>query len=347
MTQPTAGSLVPEAAASPVPVKQRTSAQLTLRRLARDKASIAAAAFIVALVIFALSAPLIAHLTGHGVDQQFRTTGLSPSGIPVGPGHAFLLGTDNLGRDLLVRLAYGAQISLLVGVVASLTAAFIGVTIGTLAGYFGGWADVMLSRLMDLVMSVPFLLCALALVSVLGPSLPLSISVIIFFSWTHIGRVVRGQVLALRRREFVEAARSLGSRPGSIIVRDILPNLSVPIIIYTTMMIPSSIVFEATLSFLGLGIVPPAPSWGGMLSDASTGSMYLVAWWMVVVPGLALLLTTLAFNIVGDGLRDALDPKARRVGLIWLTRQRKRQQARDKGRRQEARPAVTTSEPAA
>jgi peptide/nickel transport system permease protein len=347
MTQSTAGSLVPEVTADPVSVKQRSSAQLTLRRLARDKASIAASLFIIALVIFALSAPLIAHLTGHGVDQQFRTTGLSPSGIPVGPGHTFLLGTDNLGRDMLVRLAYGAQISLLVGVVASLTAALIGVTIGTLAGYFGGWADVMLSRLMDLVMSVPFLLCALALVSVLGPSLPLSISVIIFFSWTHIGRVVRGQVLALRRREFVEAARSLGSGPVSIIVRDILPNLSVPIIIYTTMMIPSSIVFEATLSFLGLGIVPPAPSWGGMLSDASTGSMYLVAWWMVVVPGLALLLTTLAFNIVGDGLRDALDPKARRVGLIWLTRQRKRQQARDKNRRQEARPTVARSEPAA
>jgi peptide/nickel transport system permease protein len=345
MSQPTAGSLTSEVT-DPVAVRQRSSAQLTLRRLARDKATIAATVFIVALVIFALSAPLIARLTGHGVDQQFRTTGLSPSGIPVGPSHLFLLGTDNLGRDMLVRLAYGAQISLLVGVVAALAAAVIGVTIGTLAGYFGGWADLALSRLMDLVMSVPFLLCALALVSVLGPSLPLSISVIIFFSWTHIGRVVRGQVLTLRRREFVEAARSLGSGPISIIVRDILPNLSVPIIIYTTMMIPSSIVFEATLSFLGLGIVPPAPSWGGMLSDASTGSMYLVAWWMVVVPGLALLFTTLAFNIVGDGLRDALDPKARRVGLIWLTRQRKRQEARDH-RRGGALPAAATPERAA
>jgi ABC-type dipeptide/oligopeptide/nickel transport system permease subunit len=294
-------------------VKQRGSAELTMRRLMRDKATLIAMVFIVALVAFALSAPLIAHLTGHGRDQQFRTTGLDASGIPRGPGGTFLLGTDNLGRDVLVRLAYGAQISLMVGVVASLAAAFIGVTVGTLAGYFGGWVDTLLSRVMDLVMSVPFLLCALALVSVLGPSLTLSICVIVFFSWTHIGRVVRGQVISLRKRDFVEAARSLGSGAFAIIGRDILPNLTIPIVIYTTMMIPSAIVFEATLSFLGLGIVPPAPSWGGMLSDASDGSLYLIAWWMVVVPGMSLLLTTLAFNIVGDGLRDALDPRAKRL----------------------------------
>jgi ABC-type dipeptide/oligopeptide/nickel transport system permease subunit len=134
-------------------------------------------------------------------------------------------------------------------------------------------------------------------------------------------------VLSLRQREFVEAARSLGSGPFSIILRDVLPNLTVPIVVYTTMMIPSSIVFEATLSFLGLGIVPPAASWGGMLSDALNGSLYLVAWWMVLFPGGILLLTTLAFNILGDGLRDALDPKARRVGFVWLTKQRKRRQS--------------------
>ena len=182
-----------------------------------------------------------------------------------------------------------------------------------IAGFYGGWADTLLSRGMDLVMSVPFLLCALALVSVFGPSLILSIGVIVFFSWTTMGRVIRGQVLSLREREFVEASRSLGARPLSIMIIDILPNLSVPIIIYTTMMIPNAIVFEATLSFLGLGIVPPAPSWGGMLADAAANSIYLVAWWLVLVPGTALLITTLSFNILGDGLRDAFDPKARPI----------------------------------
>jgi ABC-type dipeptide/oligopeptide/nickel transport system permease subunit len=234
-------------------------------------------------------------------------------GLPVAPNAEFLFGTDHLGRDVLVRLAYGAQVSLTVGVLAAVVAALIGITVGMVAGYFGGWVDTVLSRAMDLVMSVPFLLCALALVSVFGPSLSLSIGVIVFFSWTTMGRVIRGQVMSLRRQEFVEASRSLGAGPLSIMFIDILPNLSVPIIVYTTMMIPGSIVFEATLSFLGMGIVPPAPSWGGMLADAAGNSLYLVAAWLVLIPGLALLFTTLAFNILGDGLRDALDPRGRLV----------------------------------
>ena len=296
---------------TPVEVVQRGTLDLTLRRLWADKASMAAACFILFLVIFAAGAPLIEARIGHSPIQQFRDTGLSEMGLPVAPNGEFLLGTDQLGRDVLVRLAYGARVSLLVGVLASLAAAAIGVTVGIVAGFYGGWADAILSRGMDLVMSVPFLLCALALVSVFGPSLALSIGVIVFFSWTTMGRVIRGQVLSLREREFVQASRSLGAGPLSIMVVDILPNLSVPIIIYTTMMIPGAIVFEATLSFLGLGIVPPAPSWGGMLADAAANSIYLVAWWLVLVPGTALLLTTLSFNILGDGLRDAFDPKAR------------------------------------
>jgi peptide/nickel transport system permease protein len=300
------------AAVYPAAVGPRGSVALTLRRIVLDPASVSAAVFIVVLIIFALSAPLIASWTGHGQNEQFRDTGLTPAGIPVPPSGTFLFGTDQLGRDLLVRLAYGAQISLVVGVVASLVAAVLGVVVGLFAGYFGGVVDTSLSRLMDLVMSVPFLLCAIALVSVLGPSLPLSTAVIVFFSWTPLGRVVRGQVLALRQREFVEAARSIGSGHFSIMFRDIMPNLTVPIIIYTTLMIPSAIVFEATLSFLGLGIVPPTASWGGMLSDGASNSIYLIAWWMVVVPGFALLLTTLAFNLLGDGLRDALDPRTAR-----------------------------------
>ncbi|MFK4808991.1 ABC transporter permease [Devosia sp. ZW T5_3] len=309
------------ASSAPI-VVQRGSFSLTLRRLLRDKASLAAMVFIVVLVLFAAAAPLIESWAGHSPIQQFRDTGLSTMGLPVAPTAEFVLGTDQLGRDVLVRLAYGARVSLLVGVLASLAASLIGVTVGVLAGFFGGWIDMVLSRAMDLVMSVPFLLCALALVSVFGPSLSLSIGVIVFFSWTTMGRVVRSQVMSLRAREFVQASRSLGASSLSIMVVDILPNLSVPIIVYTTMMIPSAIVFEATLSFLGLGIVPPAPSWGGMLADAAANSIYLVAWWLVLIPGLALLLTTLSFNILGDGLRDALDPKSRPVVRRSLLRWR-------------------------
>jgi ABC-type dipeptide/oligopeptide/nickel transport system permease subunit len=294
-------------------VVQRGSFALTFRRLGRDPAIIAALIFIVLVVIFAFSAPWISAVTGHSAIEQYRDTGLSEMGLPVAPNAEFLFGTDHLGRDVLVRLAYGAQVSLTVGVLAAVVAALIGITVGMVAGYFGGWVDTLLSRAMDLVMSVPFLLCALALVSVFGPSLSLSIGVIVFFSWTTMGRVIRGQVMSLRRQEFVEASRSLGAGPLSIMFIDILPNLSVPIIVYTTMMIPGSIVFEATLSFLGMGIVPPAPSWGGMLADAAGNSLYLVASWLVLIPGLALLFTTLAFNILGDGLRDALDPRGRPV----------------------------------
>lgn len=294
-------------------VVQRSSAQLTLLRLRRDPAAVMALLFIILLVLVAVFAPVIAGWIGHDAISQYRETGLSPVGMPVGPGQDFLLGTDQLGRDVLVRIAYGARVSLLVGVLAAGLASTIGVLVGMTAGYFGGWVDTVLGRLMDLVMSVPFLLCALALVSVFGPSLLLSICVIVFFSWTTIGRVIRAETASLARRDFVQASRSLGAGNLSILCRDILPNLSVPIIIYTTMMIPSSIVFEATLSFLGLGIVPPAPSWGGMLADGAANSMYLVAWWMVLFPGLALLGSTLAFNIFGDALRDALDPSARRM----------------------------------
>lgn len=296
-----------------IQVVQRGSLALTFRRVGRDPAIIAALIFIVLVVIFAFSAPWISSLTGHTAIEQYRDTGLSEMGLPVAPNAEFLFGTDHLGRDVLVRLAYGAQVSLTVGVLAAAVAALIGITVGMVAGYFGGWVDTVLSRAMDLVMSVPFLLCALALVSVFGPSFSLSIGVIVFFSWTTMGRVIRGQVMSLRRQEFVEASRSLGAGSLSIMFIDILPNLSVPIIVYTTMMIPGSIVFEATLSFLGMGIVPPAPSWGGMLADAAGNSLYLVASWLVLIPGLALLFTTLAFNILGDGLRDALDPRGRPV----------------------------------
>lgn len=293
-------------------VKQRGSLDLTLRRLLADRAGLISMFFIVLLIAVAFGADAIAALTGHSAVAQFRDTGLTPTGLPVPPNGEFLFGTDQLGRDVLVRLAHGARISLSIGVVASFLAALIGVTIGLVAGYFGGWIDVVLGRLMDLVMSIPVLLCMLSLVAVFGPSLALSLTVIVFFSWTTMGRVIRGQVLSLKEREFVLASRSMGAGHLSIMLTDILPNLGAPIIIYTTMMVPTSIIFEATLSFLGLGIVPPAPSWGGMLAEAANNSIYMFAWWLVLFPGLALLFTTLSFNILGDALRDALDPASMR-----------------------------------
>jgi peptide/nickel transport system permease protein len=185
------------------------------------------------------------------------------------------------------------------------------VVVGLVAGYSGGAVDTVLARSMDVVLSFPFLLFAIALVAVVGPSLRVSILVIAFFSWAAVGRVIRGQTLSLREREFVEAARSLGASNLRIMFVELLPNLSAPILVYTTLLIPVAIVFEATLSFLGLGVVPPTPSWGGMLADSL--QYYQVAWWFVLFPGLALLATTLSFNLVGDSVRDALDPNADRL----------------------------------
>ena len=294
-------------------VRQLGTVALTMRRLRSDRASLIAFIVIVIIVLVAVCAPVISAVTGHGPNDQYRDTGMTATGLPVGPNSEFWLGTDHLGRDVLVRLVYGARVSLLVGVVASLLASTLAVIVGLVAGYFGGWVDTVLSRIMDLVMSMPFLLTALALVAVFGGGLQLSMLVIVFFSWAGTARVIRGQVIAIKEREFVEAAHSLGASKISVMIVDILPNLAVPIIIYTTMMIPSAIVFEATLSFLGMGITPPAPSWGGMLADAAKNSVYMAAPWLVLAPGCALLFTTLSFNILGDGIRDALDPRAGRL----------------------------------
>jgi peptide/nickel transport system permease protein len=183
----------------------------------------------------------------------------------------------------------------------------VGVVIGLAAGYFGGWVDTVLSRFMDIVLSLPFLVFAIALVSVVGPSLTISIAVIAFFSWASVGRIVRGQTLSLKETEYIEAARSLGAGDLRIMFVEILPNVMAPVIVYATLLIPGAIVFEATLSFLGLGVVPPTPTWGNMLSDAI--AFYRVAWWFVVFPGAALLVTTLAFNVLGDSVRDAFNPR--------------------------------------
>jgi peptide/nickel transport system permease protein len=300
------------AAVRPAAHEGRGPWRLATERLARDPVAVASAATIVLIAVAAAAAPAVAHAVGHGPDNQYPDVGLTPAGLPVGPSRRFLLGTDNLGRDLLIRILYGARISLLVGVVATLLATVAGVVVGLAAGYFGGAVDLALARFMDMVLSLPYLLLAIALVSVFGASLTISMLVIAFFSWAAIGRVVRGQTLSIREQEYVEAAWSVGSGPLRVMFREILPNLLAPVLVLATLLVPTAIVFEATLSYLGLGVAPPTPTWGGMLSDSL--AFYQVAWWFPLFPGLALLATTLAFNLLGDSVRDALDPTAARAG---------------------------------
>lgn len=287
-------------------IQGRSPLRLAWARLRRDPVAVGSATVLVLLAAMALAAPAIAHAVGHGPDDQYHDVGLTTAGLPVGPSHRFLLGTDNLGRDILVRVAYGARISLLVGVAATLLATVAGVVVGLVAGYLGGVVDLVLARTMDVVLSFPYLLFAIALVSVFHPSLAISIFVIAFFSWAAMGRIVRGQTLSIREKEYIEAAWSVGSGTLRVMFVEVLPNLVAPVIVLATLLVPTAIVFEATLSFLGLGVAPPTPTWGGMLSDSV--SFYRVAWWFPLFPGLALLTTTLAFNLLGDSVRDALDP---------------------------------------
>jgi peptide/nickel transport system permease protein len=302
------GDLRGAAAAAPPTVEGRSPWQLAWARLRRDRVALACMVFIALLVLVAVLAKPISLLAGYSPTDQDRVNGISPDGLPMPPSTHHWLGTDNLGRDILVRIVYGSQISLAVGVGAAVTAVLLGVVVGMCAGYLGPTMDAVLARIMDVVLSFPFLLFAIALVTVAGPSELIEVGVIAFFSWAAIGRIVRGQTLAIREKEYVEAARSLGAGPIRIMVIDVLPNLLAPVIVYTTLLIPVSIVFESTLSYLGVGIIPPTPSWGNMISDAQ--SYYQVAWWFLLFPGLALILTTLAFNLLGDSVRDALDPRS-------------------------------------
>jgi ABC-type dipeptide/oligopeptide/nickel transport system permease subunit len=305
------GLLVGPEAASGAGVSARSPWRLSVERLRRDRMAMITSGIIVLIVALAVGAPLVSMLVGHPPDMQYRDIGLTPDGLPKPPNGTFWLGTDDLGRDLMVRIAYGARISLMVSVVSTAATVLLGTLVGIAAGYYGGVVDTILSWLIDLVLSFPFLLLVIALVSITGPSLTLLVGVIALFGWSSVARVVRGQTLSLRRREFVEAALSIGASDLRIMGLDILPNVLAPIIVYTSLLIPSFVVLESTLSFLGLGVPPPTPTWGGMLSDSVT--YYRQAWWYVVFPGVALLTTTLAFNLFGDSIRDAFDPRADRI----------------------------------
>jgi peptide/nickel transport system permease protein len=304
--------------------RARSSWELFRHRFRQDKAAMAGLVILALLVVLALTAPLFSRLVGHGPNELFGDEMLTPDiGLPKGPNADFWFGGDSVGRDVFVRVLYGARTSLTVAIVATGLAALIGVTLGMIAGYRGGKTDTFISRAVDIVLSMPLLVVAIGVASVcsispngclgglLQPGLSLVVGIIALFTWPNMARLVRGQALALREREFVEAARSLGARGPRIMFGELLPNLLAPILVYATLLVPANILFEAALSFLGVGVPQSTPSWGRMLAEAASGQIFTVAWWMMLFPGLFLIATTLSFNLVGDGLRDALGPTDR------------------------------------
>jgi peptide/nickel transport system permease protein len=301
-------------------IAARSPLQLFWRRLRSDRVAIVSAAFIVFLIVLAVAAPLVIKILGLPGPNVQNLNLTDSFGSPIGPtsGHPF--GVDQLGHDVMSRVIYGTRVSLEVGIIGTALSTLIGVFFGLVAGYYRGWIDTVISRMTDVVLSIPLLLlgigigAACAVKGCLGgaiqPGLSVIIFLIVFATWPYMARIVRGLVLSLREREFVEASRALGASNTRIMVREILPNLTAPIIVFASLQIPTNILIEAALSFLGVGIRPPTASWGQMIASATP--IFNTAWWYMVFPGAALLLTVLAFNLLGDGLRDALNPRGAR-----------------------------------
>ncbi|MEK7387597.1 MAG: ABC transporter permease [candidate division NC10 bacterium] len=275
-----------------------------VRRLARRRTALFGLVVVALVFGAAFGAPW---LTAYDPTEQDITNRLKPPGSPDPSGRMHLLGTDHLGRDLLARVIFGARPALMVGFAAVAISGILGMVVGLVSGYFGGRTDDVFMRLADIQLAFPFILLAIAVIGVLGPSLPVIIVVIGVSSWVVYARVVRGSVLSLREREFVQAAQALGSGDGRILLHHILPNALTPWLVVATLDMARVIVLESALSFLGLGVQPPTPTWGGMLAD---GRVYIsTAWWLATFPGLAILVTVLGINLFGDGLRDTLDPR--------------------------------------
>lgn len=280
--------------------ERRSLLSIIIAKFLQNKLAVFGLILLVIIVGSALLAPWIAP---HDPDfQNLRNRLAAPSA-------EFLLGTDHLGRDIFSRLLFGGRVSLFVGFVAMIGAVTIGTTIGAVAGYFGGLVDAFLMRLVDVIISFPNIFLLITLVAVLEPSLDKLIMVFAFLSWTGTARLVRGEFLTLKKREFVLAARTIGMSNTRIIFGQILPSAMGPVIVAATLAVGGFILAESALSFLGLGVQPPTSTWGNMLTYSQSVTIFRTAWWYPTFPGLMILLTVLSFNFVGDGLRDALDPR--------------------------------------
>jgi len=297
---------------------ERTPWQLFWQQLRRDRVALVALGFILFEAFVALFAPLIVGAFAHPPNAEYPSALNPVYGTPSGPSSTFFFGVDSVGEDVFSRVLYGARVSLEVALIATGFSTLIGVVLGMLAGYYRGLVDTVISRIVDVTLAFPILLLALGIASacslgngcvagVVKPGLPTVIVAIVVINWTYIGRIIRGQTLSLREKEFVEAARASGATGRTILFREILPNLVAPIVVYATLVIPQNILLEAALSYLGVGINPPQASWGEMIAAATP--IFNTAWWFFAFPGAALLLTVLAFNLLGDGVRDALDPQ--------------------------------------
>jgi peptide/nickel transport system permease protein len=303
-------------------IEGRSLGRIAWLRLRRDKVAMGGLVVVAVLVLIAIIGPLFVQNPNTYHSNLINATFSRPNGPLGGISLAHPLGVEPLtGRDMLARVVVGARYSLLIGFLATLLAVIIGVIMGVIAGFFGGWVDSVIARAMDIFLAFPLLVFAIALIGVIpgsafglsGNTLRVALLVFIigFFAWPYMGRIIRGQTLSLREREFVDAARSLGARGPYIMFRELLPNLVGPILVYATLLIPTNILFEAALDYLGVGLIPPTPSWGQMLSNAVTQGFFQVDPMYMIIPGLAIFITVMAFNLFGDGLRDALDPRSR------------------------------------
>ena len=273
----------------------------------QNRGAVAGLCVFILLVLAAVLAPLLAP---HDPTMQYRDALLVPPVWQEGGRSAYLLGTDAVGRDMLSRLIYGAQYSLFIGIVVVSIALVGGILIGTVAGFFGGWVDTVIMRVMDVVLAFPSLLLALVLVAILGPGLLNAMIAIAIVYQPHFARLTRAAVMGEKAREYVTAARVAGAGNLRLMFRTILPNCLAPLIVQATLSFSSAVLEAAALGFLGMGAQPPTPEWGTMLAEAR--EFILRAWWVVTLPGIAILVTVLAINLMGDGLRDALDPKLKR-----------------------------------
>jgi peptide/nickel transport system permease protein len=288
----------------------RTHWDFAWGRLRRDRFALFGGVVVIALFVIAGAAPYLPILNPLTQHADGLTGGF---GVPIPPGQSrFVLGTDPLGRDFLSRLLWGGRISLTVALAANVSAISLAILVGAIAGYLGGWPDTLIMRFVDLFLSFPALLLQIALATVLPPSLLTVIIVITVFGWVFPARIFRGQVLSLRQRPYVEAARALGVSELRIFFTHVLPQLWPTVIVFATLRIPAAILTEAGLSFVGLGVRPPTPSWGNLIQEGFR--FYRSAPWLILLPGLAIMLTVLSFNLLGDGLRDALDPREQASG---------------------------------